>query len=130
MMKFTLAFLITVTAIALNGCDNSTVASGPNAAQPPAASVPPPSIPAANAKTGDVLSVLTVEHQVDITAQHEGVVTAISKDEGSAVRANEVLGQLDDRALQTKQQNEQGSGEKQKEGAGADEANNAISDWA
>ncbi|MGA7623459.1 MAG: efflux RND transporter periplasmic adaptor subunit [Candidatus Acidiferrales bacterium] len=100
MMKFTLAFLITVTAIALNGCDNSTVASGPNAAQPPAASVPPPSIPAANAKTGDVLSVLTVEHQVDITAQHEGVVTAISKDEGSAVRANEVLGQLDDRALQ------------------------------
>jgi hypothetical protein len=31
---------------------------------------------------------------------------------------------------ETKQQNEPGSGKKQKEGAGADEGNHAISDWA
>ncbi len=44
------------------------------------------------AKPGDILSVLTVEHQVDITAQRDGVVTSLTRDEGSAVKANEVLG--------------------------------------
>jgi RND family efflux transporter MFP subunit len=100
MMKLFLAFAISVTGICCNGCDNSTVASNPNAVQPPAASAPPPTAPTANSKSLDMLSVLTVEHQVDVTTQHEGVVTGVSKDEGSAVKANEILGQLDDRALQ------------------------------
>ncbi len=99
MMKFVLAFLIAATAITCNGCDNATVASGSNPAPPPAVA-PPPSVPLTAAKNADILSVLTVEHQVDITAQRDGVVTAISKDEGSAVKASEVLGQLDDRSLQ------------------------------
>jgi membrane fusion protein (multidrug efflux system) len=54
-------------------------------------------VPASN----EVLSVLTVEHQVDVTAQRDGVVTGISKDEGASVREGEVLGKLDDRSLQT-----------------------------
>jgi RND family efflux transporter MFP subunit len=99
MMKLAMAFLIAATAIAFNGCDNTTVASNSNAAPPPAVA-PPPAAPPAIAKTADILSVLTVEHQVDVTAQRDGVVTSIAKDEGSTVKAADILGQLDDRSLQ------------------------------
>lgn len=99
MMKFALAFFIAATAIACVGCDNSTVASGPTAAPPPAVA-PPPTVAPTAPKPSDILSVLTVEHQVDITAQRDGVVISLAKDEGSAVKSNEVLGQLDDRSLQ------------------------------
>jgi RND family efflux transporter MFP subunit len=44
--------------------------------------------------------VLSVEHQVDLSAERDGVVTSLAKDEGSAVKAGEILGQLDDRSLQ------------------------------
>ncbi|MGA7921982.1 MAG: efflux RND transporter periplasmic adaptor subunit [Candidatus Acidiferrales bacterium] len=100
MMKVLLACVISVAAVVFSGCDNSTVASNPSASQPPPVVAPPPTPSAANTKSGDVFSVLTVEHQVDVAAQHEGVVITVSKDEGSAAKANEVLGQLDDRALQ------------------------------
>jgi len=99
MKKFALALLIAATAICFIGCDNSTVASSPTPT-PPAAVAPPPAPVTATAKAGDILSVLTVEHQVDITAQRDGVVTSLTRDEGSSVKANEVLGQLDDRSLQ------------------------------
>ncbi|MGA7221614.1 MAG: efflux RND transporter periplasmic adaptor subunit [Candidatus Acidiferrales bacterium] len=100
MMKFALALFIAATAVTGIGCDNSTGASSPTPAPPPAAVAPPPAVVPTAAKPGDILSVLTVEHQVDITAQRDGVVTSLTKDEGSAVKANEVLGQLDDRSLQ------------------------------
>jgi RND family efflux transporter MFP subunit len=98
MVKFAMAFFIAAAAIACNGCDNSTVAS--NSSATPPALAPPPSAPPAPAKTADILSVLTVEHQVDITAQRDGVVTSIAKDEGSTVKAADILGQLDDRSLE------------------------------
>ncbi|MGA7914706.1 MAG: efflux RND transporter periplasmic adaptor subunit, partial [Candidatus Acidiferrales bacterium] len=60
----------------------------------------PPAVAPTAPRPGDILSVLTVEHQVDITAQRDGVVISLAKDEGSAVKSNEVLGQLDDRSLQ------------------------------
>jgi len=47
-----------------------------------------------------ILSVLTVEHEVDIRALHEGIVVAIDKDEGNQVRKGTLLAQLDDRELQ------------------------------
>src|SRR6202044_662233 len=68
--------------------------SAPVTANPPASSLPE------RGKTGGILSVLTVEHQVDVVAQRDGVVTAIRKDEGGAVKTGEVLAQLDDRSLQ------------------------------
>jgi HlyD family secretion protein len=46
------------------------------------------------------LSVLSVEHQVDVGTQMDGVVVSVSKDEGSTVAAGDVMGQLDDRNLQ------------------------------
>lgn len=98
MMRFAMAFFIAAAAIACNGCDKTTVASNSNAAPPTVA--PAPAAPPATAKTADILSVLTVEHQVDITAQRDGVVTSIAKDEGSTVKAADILGQLDERSLQ------------------------------
>jgi membrane fusion protein, multidrug efflux system len=55
---------------------------------------------AGSAATQDVLSVLSVEHQIDITTQRDGVVVSVALDEGSLVTKGEVLGQLDDRTLQ------------------------------
>jgi macrolide-specific efflux system membrane fusion protein len=52
------------------------------------------------ANSGEILSVLSVEHQVDVSTQAEGIVTAISADEGANVQTGEVLAQIDDRTLQ------------------------------
>jgi RND family efflux transporter MFP subunit len=87
-------------ALAVTGCDNSSVASSP--ATPPAAPVAQPPAPASAAKTsepGDILSVLSVEHQVDVPTQTDGVVAEIIKDEGSGVRAGDILARLDDRTI-------------------------------
>ena len=92
--------LAVAMAWAVAGCDNSSVASSPKA--PPPAPVAQPSAPPAAAKTtepGDILSVLSVEHQVDVPTQTDGVVAEIIKDEGSSVRAGEILARLDDRSI-------------------------------
>jgi len=64
----------------------------------------PSQTPASAAKPanepGDILSVLSVEHQVDLATQRDGIVIAAVKDEGAVVKAGDVLGQLDDRTLQ------------------------------
>jgi RND family efflux transporter MFP subunit len=96
--------LTALVALAGAGCDNSSVASGPNSAPPsPATASSQPARPAAPAKpndSGDILSVLSVEHQVDLSSQREGVVVSLAKDEGAVVKAGDILGQLDDRDLQ------------------------------
>lgn len=100
--------LAAALAAAMSGCSNPSVASGPNpaptAAQPDsessAASAPTAAAPAKPANAGDILSVLSVEHQVDVSSQTDGVVVSILKDEGSAVLAGDVLAQLDDRMVQ------------------------------
>ena len=96
---------IAALALAVAGCSDSS--RGPDAsaaASAPAASAP--SRPAASSaaprpsEPGDVLSVLSVEHQVDLATERDGVVVSVAKDEGSAVKAGDILGQLDDRSLQ------------------------------
>jgi RND family efflux transporter MFP subunit len=66
----------------------------------PAVSTAAPRSEARVPAASDILSVLSVEHQVDLAAERDGVVLAVSKDEGNAVRAGDVLAQLDDRDLQ------------------------------
>src|ERR1700720_85054 len=105
-MKRVIIFLLAAVAIGGNGCDNSSVASNTKVA-PEATAKPTPSQPSPSSaaiarpsEPGDILSVLTVEHQVDLASQRDGVVTSVTKDEGAAVKAGEVLGHLDDRTLQ------------------------------
>jgi RND family efflux transporter MFP subunit len=100
MNKRAISILAAALALAVAGCDNSTVASSPNA--PPSAPAAQSSAPAATTKTtepGDILTVLSVEHQVDVPTQTDGVVAEIMKDEGSNVRAGEILARLDDRTI-------------------------------
>ena len=104
-MKRAALILIAAVAIAGNGCDKSSVASNPkDAPQSPSNTGPSqpaaPSTSARGAEAGDILSVLTVEHQVDLSSQRDGTVTSLAKDEGNVVKSGEILGRLDDRSLQ------------------------------
>lgn len=109
MIKRMLWILTAALAIGGAACGNSSVASGPNsapAAAPKTPSAAPPALPSAPAAparagdTGDILSVLSVEHQVDVSSERDGTVISLAKDEGSVVKAGDLLGQLDDRTLQ------------------------------
>lgn len=104
---------LALAAGATSGCSSSPVASSPNAApasQPasaaaqPAAMAPAPqaasSTGAKPGNSGDILSVLSVEHQVDMSSQSDGLVVAILADEGANVKTGDVLAQIDDRTLQ------------------------------
>ena len=102
-MKRAALILLAAVAMLANGCDNSSVASDPKAAPQTSSNTIAPPAPNTSAKgtgTGDILSVLTVEHQVDLSAQRDGTVISLAKDEGSVVKSGDVLGQLDDRSLQ------------------------------
>src|SRR5271156_5659287 len=102
-MKRAALILLAAVAMIANGCDNSSVASDPKAAPQTSSNtvVPPASNTSAKGTgTGDILSVLTVEHQVDLSSQRDGTVTSVAKDEGSVVKSGDILGQLDDRSLQ------------------------------
>jgi RND family efflux transporter MFP subunit len=76
------------------------VASTPKSA--PAAAAPPSTQTSSSRTnyTGDILSVLSVEHQVDVSAQRDGVLVSIATDEGKVVKAGDILGQIDDRNVQ------------------------------
>jgi len=102
-MKRAALILLAAVAMLANGCDNSSVASDPKAAPQTSsntAAPPASTTPARGTGTGDILSVLTVEHQVDLSSQRDGTVISLAKDEGSVVKSGDVLGQLDDRSLQ------------------------------
>ncbi|MGH9734163.1 MAG: efflux RND transporter periplasmic adaptor subunit [Candidatus Acidiferrales bacterium] len=80
-----------------NGNDAVAADPGPaSAVATPAASRPTPNMPGST----DILSVLSVEHQVDVAAERDGRVLSIARDEGNAVRAGDVLAQFDDSDLQ------------------------------
>jgi len=100
-------FAAAALALVVAGCSDSSKGPDSTAAAPARASTTsapsrpaaPPSASKSN-QPGDVLSVLSVEHQVDLSTERDGVVVSIAKDEGSAVKAGDILGQLDDRTLQ------------------------------
>jgi membrane fusion protein (multidrug efflux system) len=99
-----LALLALGLAAAGMACGGS--ASRPEAAEtgaPPGASAPAPARATAPEKTPDatqpILSVLTVEHEVDVLAEESGVVESIQRDEDGRVQAGTPLAQLDDRTL-------------------------------
>jgi membrane fusion protein (multidrug efflux system) len=97
------ALLAAMFLAALSGCGDQK--ESPSAAQ--AASAPEKSSATAPAhNSGDtsagVLAItapLIVEHQVDVTAQREGIVAKISADTGARVAAGTLLAQLDNRQL-------------------------------
>lgn len=75
------------------------------AVAPAAQSHPAPATPNAGAvasaapPAAEILSVLTVEHELDVLAQRDGIVASLAADEGSPVQQGAMLAQLDDRSL-------------------------------
>src|SRR4030095_25392 len=99
-----LLFLIFIGAVAGCGDRKEDTSTARAAAAPEKNSTPAPTV--ANKPSGDasldmlaVTAPLVVEHQVDVTAQRDGIVAKISVDTGSRVGASTVLAQLDDRQL-------------------------------
>jgi RND family efflux transporter MFP subunit len=86
------------------GCgDEKTPAGGvANAAAPAAAAQPKPAAPKATEPGDAVLSVsgpIIVEHQVDLTAQRDGLVQKIYVDAPARVKAGALLAELDGRQI-------------------------------
>jgi hypothetical protein len=91
--RATLYFGVAMALIA-SGCGDSSAVSPAHPGSTDADNQAAAS-PVANPGTGsltaarenhDVLSVLSVEHQVDIATDRDGLVVSIARDEGSAVR--------------------------------------------
>ena len=92
--------------LAASGIACGGSASGPEAAEAPARAAAPapaptekPAARVAATASDDILSVLTVEHEVDVLAEEGGVVETILRDEGARVEKGAQLAQLDDRTL-------------------------------
>jgi RND family efflux transporter MFP subunit len=88
-------------AFALFGCGDQRVESSATIPQPTPATNATSSTPTPTL-TDDSLSLtgpLIVEHQVDVTAQREGIIATISADAGDRVKSGAILARLDDRQL-------------------------------
>jgi RND family efflux transporter MFP subunit len=73
------------------------VAAAPS---PPLSGTPAPAANISASDTGFTVSgPLTVEHQLDVLAQRDGVVAKLRSEAGAHVRAGDLLAQLDDRQL-------------------------------
>jgi RND family efflux transporter MFP subunit len=90
--------------LALAACGGSSPSQKPamEPAAEPAAEVRPSLRGSSASENQGILSVLTVEHEVDVRAQRDGVVVAIREQEGNRVRRGTILAQLDDRELQAR----------------------------
>jgi RND family efflux transporter MFP subunit len=97
-MKPSLVMLFAGAVMCTLGCsDNVSVAAGSAAVtSPPVTTVEAP-VPsdASFVASGPI----TVEHQVEVMAQRDGVIEQIEADAGARVRAGDILGKLDDRQL-------------------------------
>lgn len=107
------AVLMIAAALGLGmaACGNQAAASNPSA-DPVSHSFTASNVAAPPPKTNapqplEILSVLSVEKAVDVTAQRDGVVLTTESDEGSVVRAGQELGRLDDSTLEAELQKAQ-----------------------
>ena len=95
---------VVVAAMQLAGCGGDKAQSGvvPSAARLSAATAAPPRQPSAPAADPELVvsGPIIVEHEVDLTAQRDGVVAKIFYDVPARVKAGALLAQFDDRQLQ------------------------------
>jgi RND family efflux transporter MFP subunit len=100
------ALLATMFVAALSGCGDqkespsaAQAASAPEKNRATAATAPTHNSGDASPNVLTITAPLIVEHQVDVTAQREGIVAKISADTGAHVAAGTLLAQLDNRQL-------------------------------
>jgi membrane fusion protein, multidrug efflux system len=93
-------FLLFALAAAINsGCGDRKPETSAAAAPAVLPAQPPPALPSPAKEELTVTGPLIVEHQVDVTAQRDGVIARISADTGTRVATGTLLAQLDDRQL-------------------------------
>lgn len=97
MRRRRLEILCLVWALACWACSGPSraPAGAPASAAPTAA----PTRAALPAETLEILSLISVEHEVDLLAQRDGVVRKVFRDQGAIVARGDVLARLDDRDL-------------------------------
>ncbi len=99
-----ISWMILIAAVQIAGCGGDKAQSGTvsNAATLPATTAAPPNQPRTPAPEPEMVvsGPIIVEHQVDLTAQRDGVVAKIFYDVPAHVKAGTLLAQLDDRQLQ------------------------------
>ncbi len=95
-----------MVAVSLSGagCGGTPEADRPSTAPEPTASAQPsdestPGTPEGSGQTLEILSVLSVEQEVDLLARRDGLVVEIARDQGSWVQKGMVLARLDDQDL-------------------------------
>jgi len=98
-------------ALATVECGNPAAASNPSVATAPAApsasQVDTSAVRAGTSQSLEIMSVLSVEKAVDVTAQRDGIVLLTESDEGSFVRAGQELARLDDSTIEAELQKAQ-----------------------
>ncbi|MGH7839176.1 MAG: efflux RND transporter periplasmic adaptor subunit [Candidatus Binataceae bacterium] len=95
-------------ALTAGGCGNSTGAPNSPSTSALEAVTPSKTTPETKApQTLDILSVLSVEHAIDVTAERDGIALQTEKDEGSSAHTGEELARLDDGTLQIELQKAQ-----------------------
>jgi RND family efflux transporter MFP subunit len=82
-----------------SGCDKSPTEAVAAEPSPSAAAPMPASQPPASETPLVVSGPLIVEHQVDVTAQRDGILTKIQAESGARVKAGDTLALLDDRQI-------------------------------
>ncbi len=97
-------WLAVALAFTVAGCGNTPSTSDASPAAATASATPPTSpssaAPAAPRDSGEILTVLSVEHELDVVTEREGKVVQVERDEGSLVKAGGELARLDDQASQ------------------------------
>jgi membrane fusion protein (multidrug efflux system) len=84
------------------GCSSDSGTERAAAAAPSRpAPAPPPPAAALSPASREIPAVLTVEHEVDVLAEHDGVVLEMFVDEGSKVEPGAVLAKLDSREVES-----------------------------
>ncbi len=104
-MKF-----VTIAAVAVSlgvwSCSPPPPEPGASNAPPPSSAAPPAPAPSGNPPGApdklEILSVLSVEHSVDLLAQRDGVIVQVYFDQDSWVDKGVVLARMDDREIQVK----------------------------
>lgn len=96
---FALLPLSLAALLSAAGCGSFPASEQPVAAAKPvpAAAVRPAPVEVAPAASHEILSVLSVEHEVELLAQREGTATEILTEEGATIEKGALLARLDDR---------------------------------
>jgi RND family efflux transporter MFP subunit len=97
MRRRSVPWVLALAALGLAACGSESPKA--QSAAPPAARAAAPAAAKESAPAQEILTVLSVEHEVDVLAERDGVVVEILQDEGARVSQGTVLARLDDREL-------------------------------